>query len=55
MLLLKPPNPVTSNLFLNLYTGSKLTNELITISVRFVGGLGGFNPPLVEDDSHTGD
>ena len=27
----------------------------LTDSVRFVGGLGGFNPPLVEDDPHTGD
>ena len=28
---------------------------LVTTSVRFVGVLGGFNPPLVEDDPHTGD
>ena len=26
-----------------------------TVSVRFVGGGWGFNPPLVEDDPHTGD
>ena len=30
VLLIKPPNHVTSHLYLNLCTGSKLTNELIT-------------------------
>jgi len=40
-------------------TNSFVTNavliERVVSRVRFVGGVGGFNPPLVEDDPHTGD
>ena len=46
MLLLKPPNHVTSHLYLNLFTGSKLMNELTTSYSLLLTGFSLPHSPL---------